>query len=150
MKSAGFHVKSWHSLPTALHETEEFFLNSLIYKVFRWISHEIWQISCGFHEICQISCEIHMKSAVFHMKSARFHEICWISREIRTKSAKFHEIKNVSFWVITKYRSFFRKTNQIGRSLTFLKWNSNNSDNLRCTVLCATCQKVKCLNDSMS
>ena len=42
------------------------------------------------------------------MKSARFHEI----REIRTKSTRFHEIKNVSFWVITKYRSFLRKTNQ--------------------------------------
>ena len=51
-----------HSLPTALHETEEFFLNYLIYKVCRWIS----------HEICQI--------------------------------------QNMSFWVITKYRSFLRDT----------------------------------------
>ena len=65
-----------HSLPTALHKTEEFFLKYLIYKFCRWISPEI-----------------HMKSSGFHVKSARFHEI-----------------KNVSFWVITKYRSFFRKT----------------------------------------
>ena len=64
----GFHVKStWHSLPTALHATEEFFLKSLIYKVsrwiswnpadFRWNSHEICWISCW--EICRISPDIH-------------------------------------------------------------------------------------------
>ena len=52
MKSGEFHMKPGrfreiqqisceimrHSLPTALHETEEFFLNYLIYKVLRWIS----------------------------------------------------------------------------------------------------------------
>ena len=49
-----------HSLPNVLHETEEIFLNYLIYKVLRksaWNPHEI----AGFHEIC--------------MKSAEFHEI---------------------------------------------------------------------------
>ena len=48
VKSGRFHVKStWHSLPTALHATEEVFLKSLIYKVSRWISPEISR----FHEI---------------------------------------------------------------------------------------------------
>ena len=30
-----------HSLPTALHKTEEFLLSYLIYKVFRWISRNL-------------------------------------------------------------------------------------------------------------
>ena len=52
VKSGGFHVKTWHSLPTALHKTEEFFLKYLIYKFCRWISPEI-----------------HIKSTRFHLKS---------------------------------------------------------------------------------
>ena len=54
--------------------------------------------------------EIHMKSAGFHLKSARFHEI-------HMKSSGFHEIHriswNVSFCVMIKYRSFFRKTKHV-------------------------------------
>ena len=38
VKSGRFHEILRHSLPTALHETEEFLLSYLIYKVFRWIS----------------------------------------------------------------------------------------------------------------
>ena len=53
-------------------------------------------------------------------------EIRRISCEIRTKSAGFHvksvqnppDFMNVSFWVITKYRSFFRKTKHINQLLT--------------------------------
>ena len=62
------------------------------------------------HEICQISCEICTNSAGFHLKSAGFH----------LKSAGFHEIKNASFWVITKYRSFLRKTNKSNFKMVFL------------------------------
>ena len=39
VKSSGFHEILGHSLPSALHKTEEFFLNYLIYKVCNWISH---------------------------------------------------------------------------------------------------------------
>ena len=46
-----------------------------------------------------------MKSAGFHVKSAGFH----------VKSAGFHVksagFQNMSFCVMTRYRSFFRKTN---------------------------------------
>ena len=61
--------------------------------------------SSGFHlwNLADFRCEIYTKSARFHLKSTGFHEI-------RTKSAGFHEIKNVSFCVMIKYRSFFRKT----------------------------------------
>ena len=38
LSKSGFHEILRHSLPTALHETEEFLLSYLIYKVFRWIS----------------------------------------------------------------------------------------------------------------
>ena len=74
----------WKGLPTALHKTEEFFLKYLIYKFCRWISHEI-----------------RMKSGRFHVKSA------WNPLDFTWNLPDF---KNVSFWVITKYRSFFRKT----------------------------------------
>ena len=56
---AGFHVKTWHSLPTALHKTEVFL---------------------GFITFV----------GGFHLKSAGF--------------------QNMSFCVMIKYRSFFRKT----------------------------------------
>ena len=71
-----------HSLPNVLHETEEFFLNYLIYKVFRWIS---WNP----HEICRIS---------------------WNLPEFMKSAWNPPDFKIMSFWVITKYRSFFRKT----------------------------------------
>ena len=46
-----------HSLPTALHKTEEFLLSYLIYKVFRWISWNLLDFtkSTRFHQIWQIS-----------------------------------------------------------------------------------------------
>ena len=78
-------------------------------------SFEIRRISCFMCEIRQISCVksggFHLKSARFHLKSARFHEI-------RMKSTGFHlksvrnppDFMNVSFCVMIKYGSFFRKT----------------------------------------
>ena len=54
VKSGGFCEILRHSLPTALHKTEDFFLNYLIYKVCKWISHEICQISCEIHWISWI------------------------------------------------------------------------------------------------
>ena len=69
VKSGRFHVKStWHSLPTALHETEEFswnlwfirfqvdFTSNLLDSTwnppdFTWNPHEIWQISPEIHQI---------------------------------------------------------------------------------------------------
>ena len=92
--------------------------SSEIYKFCRFCR---W-ISC---EIRQISPEIHTKSGGFHLKSARFHvkstgchEICMKSARFYLKSTGFHvkstwnppDFMNVSFWVITKYRSFFQKT----------------------------------------
>ena len=64
--------------------------------------------SAGFHEIHWISCEIHqiLWNPLDFLKSARFHvKYHWISWNPP-------DFMNVSFWVITKYRSFFRKTNQ--------------------------------------
>ena len=72
-----------------------------------------------------------MISGAFHMKSAAFHEKCHISYEKRRISRKAllfiwkapHFIWKaphftLSFWVMIKYRSFFRKTNKskVGRS----------------------------------
>ena len=62
-------------------------------------------------EIRRISPEIHTKSGRFHLKSAGFHEIRMKSGGFHMKSARNPpDFMNVSFWVITKCRSFFRKT----------------------------------------
>ena len=50
------------------------------------------------------------KHRTYHSWQLVFRNPADFMCEIRTKSAGFHEIKNVSFWVITNYRSFFRKT----------------------------------------
>ena len=63
--------------------------------------------SAGFHEIHIKSTGFHLKSAGFHLKSANFMK----------STRNLPDFMNVSFWVITKYRSFFRKTNQ---SFSFL------------------------------
>ena len=49
----------------------------------------------------------------FEIRRISAGEIHQISGEIHTKSAQNPpDFMNVSFWVITKYRSFFRKTKQ--------------------------------------
>ena len=55
------------------------------------------------------------------MKSARFHEICWISWNPPN-------FMNMSFWVITKYRSFFRKTNKDARGFVRYKGEKGTSN----------------------
>ena len=81
-RSGAFHEILRHSLPTALHESEEFLLNYLIYKVFRWISWNLQQDFMKSTEICwnpqqdfMESAEIHWNLPDFTVKSARFHEI---------------------------------------------------------------------------
>ena len=69
VKSSRFHVKIMrHSLPTALHESEEFFLNYLILR-----------FSGGF--LADFMCN----------------------------QAGFVDFNKMSFWVITKFRSFLMK-----------------------------------------
>ena len=62
------------------------------------------------HQVCKLS---NAWLTISFNKHRAYHSWQLVFRnphEIRTKSGGFHEIKNVSFWVITKYRSFFRKT----------------------------------------
>ena len=132
MKSAGFHgmwtFVWWSSIGLLTFERP-------IRRVFAETSaSDFWNIwfhlkSAGFHEICQISWWNPLDFMDF-MKSAGFHgEICWISwilwwnpPDFMVKSAGFHgeicqiswnlpDFMNVSFWVMIKYRSFYRKTN---------------------------------------
>ena len=94
--------------------------------------------------------EIHMKSSGFH--SWNPYEICRISWNLPdfTKSAGFHEIRriswNVSFCVMIKYRSFFRKTKHIKHIAYFVQfdplcrkikipWSSVNSVLQLCWIL---------------
>ena len=95
---------------------------------FRRISPEIRTKSSGFHLKSARFHEIRTKSGGFHLKSVQNlldftwnpYEICQISHEICMKSAGFYlksvrnppDFMNVSFCVMIKYRSFFRKTNQ--------------------------------------
>ena len=66
-------------------------------EVMKHRAYHSWQLVFrNPHEIRRISCEICMKSTKFHVKSAQNPP----------------DFMNVSFWVITKYRSFFRKTNK--------------------------------------
>ena len=51
------------------------------------------------------SFEIHTKSGGFHVKSTRN------PADFMKSVRNLPDFMNVSFWVITKYRSFFRKTN---------------------------------------
>ena len=105
IKSSGFH-EIWQILwnPADFMKSWDiaFPLHCIKLKSFSWI---IWFIRfasgfhmkpAGFHEICQISCEIHQIS----------HEIRWISWNLPN-------FMNMSFCVIAKYRSFFRKTNKL-------------------------------------
>ena len=113
------------SLPTALHEIEEFSLNYLIYKVFRWISWNLqWisqnlhEIRSGFHETCQVSWNLqqisqefagfHMTSAANFKKSAGFHEI----RQILQKSG------NMSIGLSKMIWFSFSKWNLISMALS--------------------------------
>ena len=65
----------------------------------QWISPEICQISWNLYEICWISWNP--------------YKICWISPEICQISWNPPDFMNVSFWVMIKYRSFFRKTKHL-------------------------------------
>ena len=84
--------------------------------------HEIRMKSSGFHEIHMKSTPNLVKSEEFLLKHLHlisetsdfmvksigfhgFHEICWISWWNPP------DFMNVSFWVMIKYRSFYRKTN---------------------------------------
>ena len=86
----------------------------MFYKVFRWISwnpHEICQISWNPHEICQISW-----NPLGFVKSAwnllDFMKSTWNLPDFVKSTWNPPDFKIMSFWIITKYRSFFRKTNQ--------------------------------------
>ena len=80
MKSGGFHVKTWHSLPTALYKNEEFFLNYLIYKVCRWISCEIrwilWIWAFGWSPSIGLSFERPAKIYIWCLKCLRDSTKC--------------------------------------------------------------------------
>ena len=123
VKSGGF--QGWNPSP-CIHQTEEFFAETLAFIILggfhRWYLGEICWISWISWNLPDF-----MKFARFHLKSTRFHgeicrispEICrisWNPYEICMKSTRFHEIRriswNVSFCVMIKYRSFFRKTKQ--------------------------------------
>ena len=54
----------------------------------------------------------HYKHRAYHSWQLVFRNPEDFRCEIRRKSAGFHETKNVSFCVMIKYRSFFRKTNK--------------------------------------
>ena len=129
MKSGGFQVKSTPNLVKSeefllkhLHlisETSDFTWNlpdfmksTRFHGEIHWILWISWNLldfmvkSTGFHrfhgEICQISW---WNLPDFMVKSTRFHgEICQISWNPP-------DFMNVSFWVMIKYRSFYRKTN---------------------------------------
>ena len=129
MKSGGF-----HEIHPNLIKSEEFLLkhqksfcsNIWFYKVWG----EFHLKSARFHEIHWISWWNPLEFTDF-MKSARFHgEICqisWISWNPLDfmKSARFYgeihriswwnppDFMNLSFWVMIKYRSFYRKTNEV-------------------------------------
>ena len=134
-----FHKILRHSFPTAIHKTEEFLLNYLILRFssgFHMKSTWFHEIHSGFHENCMryawnsLLIAIHKTeefllnylilrfSGGFHMKSAwNPHEICQISPEIHqilwnlpNFTWNLPDFKIMSFWVITKYRSFFQKT----------------------------------------
>ena len=112
MKSGGFHEIPGHSPHLAFIKLKSFCWNTCFYN-FGWI----WQVISGWNlldftgEIRQIS-QISgwnlpdftdfMKSAGFH----RFHEI----RRISWWNPP--DFMNVSFCVMIKYRSFYRKTNE--------------------------------------
>ena len=134
MKSARFHrwnppdfrVKS----PTLHSSNWRVFAETLAFIILggfhRWYLGEICWISQvksarfhGFHEIHWISWWNPPDFTDF-MKSTGFHKIRWISWNPLdfTKSAGFHgwnppDFMNVSFWVMIKYRSFYRKTKNV-------------------------------------
>ena len=85
----GFNEILGHSPHPAFIKLKSFCWNTWIYKV----SHEIRQIS---HEICWIS-----------------HEICQIAWNPLDFMWNLPDFMNMSFWVITKYRSFFWKTKNV-------------------------------------
>ena len=117
VKSPTLHSSNWRV-----------FAETLAFIILVDFTGDIWVKSTRFHEICQISPEIHWilpeicwisqiswNPPDFMVKSAGFHgEIRWISPEIRRISWNPYEIRriswNVSFCVMIKYRSFFRKT----------------------------------------
>ena len=120
-------------------------LESLVFTDFRWISYEIHQISPGRFHVKSWDIAFPMYS----MKLKSFSSIIWIRRfsggfhEIHNEihqiswnphveSAGFHKIHmwnppnfmksvNMSFCVITKYRSFFRKTNKLELKINSLR-----------------------------
>ena len=139
MKSGGFHeirMKSggFHEIHPNLIKSEEFLLkhqksfcsNIWFYKVWGGF----YLKSAGFHgEIRRISWNPpdftdFMKSAGFHGEIRR---ISWWNPPDFTdfmKSARISwwnppDFMNVSFWVMIKYRSFYRKTNQITQQKLF-------------------------------
>ena len=119
-----------------LKHQKSFCSNIWFYKVwvdFTWNPPEFMVKSAGFHgfhEICRISWWNPPDFTDF-MKSGRFHEIrrisWWNPADFMVKLAGFHgfheirriswwnppdftDFMNVSFWVMIKYRSFYRKT----------------------------------------
>ena len=119
MKSSGFHVKSsrFHEIPghsphLAFIKLKSFCWNTCFYN-FGWI----WQVISGWNppdftgEIRRIS-RISWNPPDFRVKSAGFHGFHEIRRISWWNPPDF---MNVSFCVMIKYRSFYRKTKKGAR-----------------------------------
>ena len=112
MKSGGFQVKSTPNLV----KSEEFLLKHLHLisetSDFTWNLPDFMKSARFYGEICQISwiswnLPDFMKSARFH---GEIHQISWWNPP---------DFMNMSFWVMIKYRSFYRKTNQMFQQKLF-------------------------------
>ena len=75
-----------HSLPTALHKTEEFLLSYLIYKVFRWISQNLLDFTWNLADFMWIkrhslTTALH-KTEEFLLSYLIYKVFRWISRNL--------------------------------------------------------------------
>ena len=118
---SGFHEILRHSLLTAWHETEEFLLSYLIYKVSRWIWHKIQQISRNLADFTWNLVDL-MKSAGFQriscmkLKFLLSYLIYKVSRWIWHEIRRFHErpiARNGKTYVSTFITIGFKALNMI-------------------------------------
>ena len=78
-----------------------------------------WQLVFRNHvwNPADFMCEIHMKSARFHLKSVRnLLDFTWNLPDFMKSVRNLPDFMNVSFCMMIKYRSFFRKTNKNWKS----------------------------------
>ena len=134
-------MKTWHSLPTALHKTEEFFLKYWFISFvggfqvksawnldfmnpadFRWNPHEIWQISPETHQISwnlpdfrwnpHAICQFSWNLLDFRWNLPDF---MWNPHEICRISWNPPDVMNVSFWWSPSIGLSFERPNSLLR-----------------------------------